>query len=266
MVDVVRRGPQLFEAARAAQPLLTLDQAAFVAFLEERPERLNAPIERAGELALVFACTRGDATALRILDDEYLARVPARLLKRRKDDDTEILQILRIKLLIPDASGRVKIDEFTGRGALSRWLRIAATRVALNEDRRRWREVDVGLDEAAALASSAAAGDLEIEYLKRRYHAEFKAAFTSALDTLDLRSRNILKQHYLDGLTMDAIGTIYRVHRITIVRWISRARGDLATATRAELTHRLKVDTNDLESILRLIDSQFELSFRAFCG
>jgi RNA polymerase sigma-70 factor (ECF subfamily) len=263
MEEAGRRGHELFEAARAAQPSLSIDEAGFLAFLEERPERLDAPAERAGELGLVFACVRGDATALRILDDEYLARLPARLPRRLKGDDAEILQLLRVRLLLPDGAGRVKIAEFTGRGALARWLRVAAARVALNAERKTWREIGGDVDETSALANRAA-GDLEIDHLKRRYHAEFRAAFSQALDSLDARSRNILKQHYLDGLTMEAVGAIYGVHRVTVVRWIARAREDLAKETRTQLTSRLRVEAGELESILRLIDSQFEVSFRAF--
>jgi RNA polymerase sigma-70 factor, ECF subfamily len=265
MDEAGRRGHELFEAARAARPTLSVDEAAFVAFLEERPERLDAPAERAGELALVFACMRGDASALRILDEEYLARLPARFPRRQKGDDAEILQLLRVRLLLADGSGRMKIGEFIGRGPLARWLRIAAARVALNAERRTWREISGDVDETSALANRAA-GDLELDHLKRRYHAEFRAAFSQALASLDARSRNILKQHYLDGLTMEAVGALYQVHRVTVVRWIARAREDLAKETKSELTRRLRVEAGELESILRLLDSQFEASFRAFLG
>ena len=72
--------------------------------------------------------------------------------------------------------------------------------------------------------------------------------------------------HRLDGLTMDAIGGIYQVHRITVVRWMNQARQALAKETRRELSTRLRVDHQELESIMRLIESQMEVSLRAFLG
>ncbi len=263
MDDVATRAHNIFEAARAARPEIALDQDAFLAFLRARPERLDASPEHAGDLALSFACAAGNTAALRTLDAEYLSRVGATLPSRHRGDAAEVIQSLRDKLLVPDASGRAKIGDFTGRGGLGGWLRVAAVRVALNIERGKKHEV--AFDENRALAERAA-GDLEIDHLKRRYRLEFREAFTAALEALEARPRNLLRQHYLDGLTMEAIGAIYRVHRITVVRWMEQARAALAKETRRELGARLRVDRNELESILRLIESQLDVSLRAFLG
>ena len=63
---------------------------------------------------------------------------------------------------------------------------------------------------------------------------------------------------------MEAIGKIYGVHRITVVRRITQGRAALAAATRKELSARLRVDHHELESILRLIESRMDVSLRAF--
>ncbi len=257
------RAQKICEAARAARPALALDDAAFAAYLQERPERLEASPDHAGDLALSFACVQGDVAALRALDAEYLTRVVHALPARHRNDAAEIVQHLRDKLLVPDATGRVKIGDFTGRGGLSGWLRVAAVRVALNLERGKKHEV--ALDENRALAERAS-GDLEIDHLKKKYRTEFREAFTAALGALDARPRNLLRQHYLDGLTMEAIGGIYQVHRITVVRWMEGARAGLAKETRRELGARLRVDRNELDSILRLIESQMDVSLRAFLG
>jgi RNA polymerase sigma-70 factor, ECF subfamily len=262
-MDPATRALKICEAARLARPELALDQDAFVAFLHARPERLDASPEHAGDLALSFACAKGDTGALRALDAEYLSRVATTLPSRHRGDAAEVVQSLRDKLLVPDADGRAKIGDFTGRGGLGGWLRVAAVRVALNIERGKKHEVV--LDENRALAERAA-GDLEIDHLKRRYRSEFREAFTAALEALEARPRNLLRQHYLDGLTMEAIGAIYRVHRITVVRWMQQAREGLAKETRRELGARLRVDRSELESILRLIESQLDVSLRAFLG
>jgi RNA polymerase sigma-70 factor (ECF subfamily) len=257
------RAHLLWEAASAARPGIALDEVAFVAFIRARPERIEAPSERAGDLALAFACAKGDDAALRLLENEVLARVAATLPLRFRGDASEIIQSLRDRLLVPGADGRVKIGDFNGRGTLGTWLRVAATRIALNLERSKRREV--ALDDDRVLAERAA-GDLEIQHLKRRYRGEFREAFTAALQALDARPRNLLRQHYLDGLTMEAIGALYHVHRITVVRWMEQARAALAKETRSELRARLRVEGRELESILRLIESQLEVSLRAFLG
>jgi RNA polymerase sigma-70 factor, ECF subfamily len=263
MDAAVSRIQMLLAAAQKARPELGVDQAAFGAFLRARPERLDASLDHAGDLALAFACSRGDPAALRALDAELLSRLPPMLPARHRGDAAEIVQHLRDKLLVADEAGRVKIGEYGGRGALGGWLRVAAVRVALNIERGKKHEVH--LDEDRALAERAA-GDLEIEHLKRKYRTEFREAFTAALEALEARPRNLLRQHYLDGLTMEAIGAIYRVHRITVVRWMEQARASLAKETRRELASRLRVDRSELESILRLIESQMDVSLRAFLG
>ncbi len=263
MDDAATRATRICEAACAARPEIVRDKGAFLAFLSAKPERLDAATEHAGDLALSFACEKGDAAALRLLEAEYLARVPAALPARHRGDAAEVVQSLRDRLLVPDEDGRAKIGDFTGRGGLGAWLRVAAVRVALNLERSKKREVP--LDEDRVLAERAA-GDLEIDHLKRQYRLEFREAFTAALEALEARSRNLLRQHYLDGLTMEAIGALYHVHRITVVRWMEQARRALAKETRRELGARLRATPRELESILRLIESQLDVSLRAFLG
>jgi RNA polymerase sigma-70 factor (ECF subfamily) len=257
------RVQQITSAARAARPAISFDEDGFATYLRERPERLAAPLERAGDLALAYACGAGDPVALRALETDYLAQLASIVPSRYHAEAAEVAQHLRTKLLLPDATGHVKIADYSGRGGLRAWLRVAAVRTALNLKRSRAREVL--LDEDRDLAERTAF-DLEIDHLKRRYRGEFKAAFTAAFDALTPRARNLLRHHYLDGVTMEAIGTIYNVHRITVVRWMEQARATLAKETRRELRARLRVDGQELESILRLIDSQLEVTMRALVG
>jgi RNA polymerase sigma-70 factor (ECF subfamily) len=260
----------LLAQARAAHPGIAVDADVFLGFLRTRADAALVATHLA-DVVLALACARGDAAALRILERDYFQtpsapsaphEAPSSLLPpRHRADAAEVLQLLRHRLLVPDADGRVRIGEYSGRGSLRAWLRVAAVRVALNLHRGRHRERP--LEEDRELANRAA-GDLEITHLKARYRREFKEAFSAALGTLEVRDRNLLRQHYLDGLTMDTMAPLYRVHRITIVRWMERARTALGKATRHQLASRLQVERTELESILRLIDSQLEMSVRAF--
>jgi hypothetical protein len=86
-----------------------------------------------GDVVLAFGCSRGDAAALRILErDSFHPGHESLLPPRHRADAPEVLQLLRHRLLVPDEDGRVRIGEYSGRGALRAWLRVAAVRVALN--------------------------------------------------------------------------------------------------------------------------------------
>jgi RNA polymerase sigma-70 factor (ECF subfamily) len=247
---------QVVGAAKLARPDLGVDETAFAVFLSGRPLGGSA-LQHAGDLALVFACSKGDARALSVLDAEYLSRMADILPSRYRDDAAEVAQVLRVRLLVPDDEGYAKIAGFTGKGGLAGWLRVAGVRAALNIKRSTKRETP--LDENDALLERAG-GDVELDHLKQRYRKEFKEAFAAALAALEPRSRNLLRQHYLDGVPMESIGQLYGVHRLTIVRWMEKARLGLAEETRRELTARLKVDKRELESILRLIESRVEVT------
>jgi RNA polymerase sigma-70 factor, ECF subfamily len=253
---------EVVRAARRAWPEVAVEDADLLAFLHASPARVAAATtENASELLLAFACARGNDAALRIVDRKYIARLDMLLPERYRADAAEVAQILRERLFVSEEGKQPRIAGYTGRGSLEGWFRVAAVRVALNLRRGRRREVP--LDEDRALAERAG-GDLEIDDLKRRYRSEFRAAFAAALQAVAPRERTILRQHYLDGLKMEAIGTIHGVHRITVVRWMDRAREALGQETRRELAARIRVDRNELDSILRLIESQLDASFRDF--
>ena len=81
-----------------------------------------------------------------------------------------------------------------------------------------------------------------------------------APDIVALRERNLLKQHLIDGLTVDELATMYRAHRSTCARWLVDARDALGRATRRALSDKLGPREAQLESVLRFVDSDIELS------
>jgi RNA polymerase sigma-70 factor (ECF subfamily) len=103
-------------------------------------------------------------------------------------------------------------------------------------------------------------GDPALDYAKEIYRQAFKRAFEAALRTLPDRERTLLRQHYLDGLSIDKLASLYRVHRATAARLLVRARVRVLEATRAQMMSQLDVRSQDLDSILRLIRSQIEIS------
>ena len=65
---------------------------------------------------------------------------------------------------------------------------------------------------------------------------------------------------HIDELSIDKLGALYRVHRATAARWVASARRALVDATRDQMITRLGVDSVELDSIIRLVRSQLEIS------
>jgi RNA polymerase sigma-70 factor (ECF subfamily) len=108
--------------------------------------------------------------------------------------------------------------------------------------------------------------DLQLSYLRREYGEQFKQAFEEAVTRLTPRERNLLRFRHIDGLSSDALAATYGVHRATAARWVTAARERLATETRRLMMARLGVGRADLQSIMRLIQSQLDISIRRCLG
>ena len=215
---------------------------------------------RTADLALAAACAQGDAEAIATVEARYFADLD-RALARFEGGAAlvdEVKQRLRDKLFVGDGSAP-RISSYTGRGDLGRWIRVAATREAIGILRKGKREIPM---EESALAQVLAEGegDLELAYLKRLYAAEFKSAFQRAITELAPKERTILKYHVLDGLNIDRIGAIHGVHRATVARWIADIRDTLLIRTREILMGQIDVNRAEFESIMRLIQSQLDVS------
>ncbi len=149
------------------------------------------------------------------------------------------------------------VGDYSGRGELGGWLRIALGRELVRLSNREEREPQAGAHELDAVADSV--DDPEIAYLKTHYQKEFKESFAAALALLDADERRLLRYSVCERLSIDDIAKLDGVHRATAARQVARARVRLTEETRRVLGERLKLDTTELQSVLRLIESQVEV-------
>jgi RNA polymerase sigma-70 factor (ECF subfamily) len=228
---------------------------------------------RPADLYLACACARQVPGAIAAFDRDYMREVDVALQRMRIGPPRlhDVKQLVRQRLFVGggagQAPGRVhgKIAEYAGRGDLRRWVRSVAVRTCLNEMRKGRREILV--DDEQLIAHHAIAGDdPELEYMKRTYAHEFRAAFAEALAQLGAREQTLLRYHHVDGLNIDEIGAIYRIHRVTAFRWIEKAKELLARSTLEALRSRLKLPASELDSVLRMIRSQIHLSLVRHLG
>jgi RNA polymerase sigma-70 factor (ECF subfamily) len=170
----------------------------------------------------------------------------------------EILQRLRVYLFVDPGDGEPRIVQFRGRGTLGSWINVSAVRAAYKLLERETREQPHEDERLARVASQKQ--DQEAQIAKGRYGEAFRSAFRAALASLDDRDKNLLRQHYLDGLSTDQLGGLYRTHRTTITRWLGAAKQQLLDRTRSYMMSELRVPLADCDSIIRLVGSQLDLT------
>jgi RNA polymerase sigma-70 factor (ECF subfamily) len=256
----------MLDTARAAWPDVRLDPDQIVDFVAQRlaGSDLAAALATApaADLVLAAACTAQEPTAQAAFD-AVLTEVDAAGASTRSPQDLvdDVKQVLRVQLLVARDGKPPGICGYRGKGPLRGWVRITATRELIRHQRRRARETPIEppierpLDEALGDA-----GDPMLSQLKAEYRTEFATALREAIALLDAEDRTLLRQQIVDQLSIDEIGAAFGVHRATSARWLSRARGALVTATRGRLAARLKLPVDEIDSVIRLVQSQLDAS------
>lgn len=272
MPDLERRLYAVLSEGRGTWPGVMVEPVELIRFVATRlPEDREADealtAVRAGDLYLTCACVAGAPNALAAFDKRFMREIDFALGRMRvsAQEIDDIKQMVRQKLFVGEKSRAGRIADYSGRGDLRRWVRSIAVRTCLNQMRKGGREMLQGDDK---VFDGVAPGDddPELAYMKERYRSEFRAAFLEALRSLSAREQNLLRYHHVDGLNIDEIGAIYRVHRVTAYRWLEKARDALVTQTHKLLRTQLQVEKNEFESILRMIRSQFHVSLVRYLG
>jgi RNA polymerase sigma-70 factor (ECF subfamily) len=244
-----------FTEACAAWPNVILTGAEFASHLGERASSEEELARlHTGDLFLARACLDSQPAALAAFEASFLARLEPHL--RRYDPSTEfadeVRQILRERLFVWVDGAPPRIAGYSGRGALGAWVRVAAVRVALrlSTQRRAHRsEVD-----------AIVGPDPELDYLRARYQGAFARALGDALGGLEPAERNLLRLHFVEGLTIDGLAPIYRIHRTTAARRLADARERLLAATRERLRDTLGISSRELDSLIALVRSWIEIN------
>ncbi|MDQ3338997.1 MAG: sigma-70 family RNA polymerase sigma factor [Myxococcota bacterium] len=268
--DLDRRLWTIVAEGRAAWPDLPVDAVDVVGFIGRQvtAELADAALDglRPADLYLACGCAKGMTAAINAFDRDYMREVDIALARMRIGPPrlSDVKQLVRQRLFVGGGTAGVptsvgKIAEYGGRGDLRRWVRSVAVRTCLNDLRKGKREVLVDDDQLIA-QHAIAQDDPEVEYMKRTYSNEFKQAFAAALAQLGAREQTLLRYHHVDGLNIDEIGAIYRVHRVTAFRWLEKAKEQLVKSTLEILRGRLKLPADELDSVLRMIRSQIHLS------
>jgi RNA polymerase sigma-70 factor (ECF subfamily) len=252
---------QLVSDAREEWPQLKLDLPKLAKFVGERVAGADlvsalsaAP---AADLALAGACTALEPTAQAAFD-ALLAEVNAAgaTTGASKDQVEEAKQLLRVQLLVAKDGKPPQIAGYRGKGSLRGWLRITATRELIRLKKKHAREEPT----SKGFSKLGEDGDPALENLKAEYRAEFASALRQAITDLSPEDRTLLRQQIADGMSIDEVGAAFGVHRATAARWLNRARGALVSATHRRLAERLKLPVDEVESVIRMVQSKLDAS------
>jgi len=252
-------------AARDRWPAVEIDGAAFAAHWGEQLSRTTDPeaaLEQlhVTDLYLAFGCAAGEVNALRAFSVQLTsAGAAVRGVDASPAFVDEVLQRLQTRVLVAEAGATPRILEYAGRGSLENWLRAGALRLALNARRDARRGPDP-LPEVSQFEAAAPTGDLQFELMRGRYGAEFGRALRQAFGELESQERNILRLHFLEGLSLNQIGAMYQVNKSTISRRMARARETLLWRTRERLEEQLSLEPSELDSLLELLGPRLDLS------
>jgi len=240
-----------------------VDDEVFVRYLATRlPADVTADqlaALHADDLYLACACATGVPGALEAFERRFLGNDLDRALARITSSAPvmeEVRQQLRVKLFVGERGRPGKIADYTGRGPLAGWVRVAAVRTALNLVTRQGPDTPATEEEEPLLGVA----DPETEYLKTQHRAEFEHAFRLALTTLSIEQRQLLRLHYVDGLTLAQIGRLRQVHESTISRRLLAARDQLLGETRRALSAELHLAPAEVDSLMGRVMSRADVT------
>jgi RNA polymerase sigma-70 factor (ECF subfamily) len=247
------------EQGRSAWPTVHADAERFVCHLAGvAPDQATLEGVVAADLYLACACQAGDPQALATFDREVLAPAvaPVARSRGRAQFEQELKQAVRSRLFVAEEGGTGKIAQYAGTGPLLHWVRAVAARTALNLER-----------SAGPVASEDAPDDLpvaepdpELRALRAHYRQPFREAFRRAFSALPGERRTLLRLHFMEGLSHEQIGRLQQVHQSTISRRLAAAREQLQEEIRAQLAEQLRVPREELESLVRFVGSELEVS------
>lgn len=247
--------------AQRAWPSIQLPRRIVTRYFEERvPESAESP--HGADVFLCCASLEHVPAALRALDERlervaHAALSPRAALEAHKAD---IMQTVRVELLVRDAQAVPKLAQYRGRGPLDAWLRVVVLRRALNYAATVPRDTLVTDSFLEGVIGPPSQGAPDIAYLKATHRPEVMAALNSALQRLSPRELAVIRLHLFEDLSLDEIGKLYGVHRTTTFRWYERARTSVFDSVFKTLNETLSLTNSELMSLLRAVVSGIDLT------
>ena len=210
-----------------------------------------------GDLYLACAAANGSPAAIRVIDERFVARLPARIrrLGARPEAVADVLQSVRERLF---AGTSPRIRAYNASGPLEQWIKVVAIRTAIDmhrKDEAAPRAESAWLDSIAAPSTDANSLLASVEYKR-----ELEVAIREEVEALSARDRAVLRLHVIEGVSIEKIAVSYGVHRVTVARWVWTAGETVLDGLRRRFQQRFGIVPGELDSLARLARSRLSLS------
>jgi RNA polymerase sigma-70 factor (ECF subfamily) len=212
----------------------------------ELQRRAGTEPARIADLALAIACQHRDDAAIAVFERTHLAMLEQALrrLKINPAIADDVLGWIRFELFVRPPPPL--IATYAGRGDLRSWVRAIGVHEALKRTRRARREV------SPELAPEIPVPEPELVAMRGAYGPAFTRALSAGFAALTTAERNLLRQYFLDGLTIDVLAELYQIHRATAARRVAAARERLVANVRTTLTRELALSEASVDQIITL--------------
>ncbi len=224
---------EMYVAGVRAWPEVRVEWSTFREHIARAPRGKPNPdlMRYAADLYLCCACAAKDDAARAIVVRDG-ARSVRRAIARVGRDPAFVRDTLEgfwSQLLSgPDP----QIERYSGRGSLRAWLRVIASRVALERCRAQRRSAEREASPAQHFVGARLGPMVPIR--RGAYESAFQDALERAIDDLPSADRNLLRLH-VRRCGVDEIGRIYNVQAATAARWLERATGRVLVAAQQRL-------------------------------
>lgn len=230
-------------------PGVNLTRDDLARWVEQRPEAKPGQLV---DLALACACCSGDGAALQAFR-QVVGDEARRSVKRLGLGDValeEVMTSLEDRLLGLHG-GAPQLASYSGIGPLRAWVRMVAVRAGLRAK---------GQGSASPPAAEAEVLSPELAYLKSLYGAPLRRCLADSMAALSIRDRNLLRLHFLDGVSAERLGVMHSVHRVTAYRWLQAAIEALSRGVRTRLADELELTPDSIDSLMKVMRSELSLN------
>lgn len=215
-------------------------------------------LANAGDFYLCCACASAEPVACELVERQARDVLVGAIGRVNSDPEfvQDTLQAFWERLLADNAA---RLMGYSARGPLNAWLRVSASRFAVDRLRVERRQLH-RRGELLDVISEGGSGP-ESKLLRARFAGGFRSALARAFKNLSPRDRNVLRLSIAGQLSVDGIGRAYGVHRATAARWLVQAKTKVFEFVQSELAgEHAKLTEIEMNQIARLMGQELDFS------
>jgi RNA polymerase sigma-70 factor (ECF subfamily) len=215
-------------------------------------------LANAADFYLCCACASTQSEACELIERQARDVLIGAIGRVNSDPEfiQDTLQAFWERLLADNAA---RLVGYSARGPLNAWLRVSASRFAVDRLRAERRHVHYRSELLEAITEGGSGPESKL--LRARFAGGFRSALARAFKGLSPRDRNVLRLSIGGQLSVDGIGRAYGVHRATAARWLVQAKTKVFEFVQSELAgENAKLTETEMNQIAHLMGQELDFS------